>query len=297
MGTLLQHSASAPSTERENEIDALGPWFHNLHLPDGAQTAPHHALGDFPTFKWLEIAPHLPEDLTGWTALDIGCNAGFYTFELAKRGARVTGIDVEPLFLRQAEWAARQFGVADRVEFRQEQVYDLAHREEQYDLVLFMGVFYHLRYPMLGLDVVAERVRRLMVFQTLTMPGKSVFTDTAGHREVMEREDFLETGWPKMAFLEHPFAGDQTNWWAPNHSAVEAMLRSSGLRVSGRPGHEMYVCEPDPELAAQAWPRGRGRAELLAATGRPWLDGGAHGPGSSHRGNGSAASGGDVEPR
>ena len=107
MTDLLQTFVSAPSKAREAEILALGPWFHNLHLPDGAQTAPGHALGDFPAFKWLELAPHIPADLSGWSALDIGCNAGFYTFELARRGAHVTGIDVEPLFLRQAEWAAR----------------------------------------------------------------------------------------------------------------------------------------------------------------------------------------------
>ena len=45
------------------------------------QTAPDHFLGDFPRFKWLEIAPHIPEDLKGWRVLDIGCNAGFYSFE------------------------------------------------------------------------------------------------------------------------------------------------------------------------------------------------------------------------
>jgi tRNA (mo5U34)-methyltransferase len=289
MTNLLTRYATAPSREREAEILALGPWFHNLHLPDGAQTAPGHALGDFPTFKWREIAPHVPEDLTGWTALDVGCNAGFYTFELAKRGARVVGIDVEPLFLRQAEWAAREYGLADRVEFRQMQVYDLAHTAEQFDLVLFMGVFYHLRYPLLGLDLVAERVRRLMVFQTLTMPGRSVFEDTGHHRDVMEREDFMETGWPKMAFLEHPFAGDTTNWWAPNHAAVEAMLRSAGLRVTGRPAHESYLCEPDAELARRAWPRGEGRAELLAATGRPWLHAARGGEAGGSNGNGAPA--------
>lgn len=280
MTSLLQQYATAPSKEREAEILALGPWFHNLHLPDGSQTAPGHALGDFPAFKWRELAPHLPADLTGWTALDIGCNSGFYSFELARRGARVTGIDVEPLFLRQAEWAAREFGLADRVSFRQAQVYDLAHSAEQYDLVLFMGVFYHLRYPMLGLDIVAERVRRLMVFQTLTMPGLDVRDDTAAFRSVDQRDDFTAPGWPTMAFLEHAFAGDETNWWAPNHAAVEAMLRATGLRVTGRPAHEMYLCEPD--AGAQPWTRRRGRAELLSATGRPWREpddagGGAHG--------------------
>jgi tRNA (mo5U34)-methyltransferase len=266
MTRLLQHYVSAASEEREREIAELGPWFHNLHLPDGTQTAPAHALGDFPAFKWYDIGPHLPADLTGWTALDIGCNAGFYTFELAARGARVTGIDVEPLFLRQAEWAAGEFGVRDRVTFEQRQVYDLAHIEQQYDLVLFMGVFYHLRYPLLGLDIVAEKVRRLMLFQTLTMPGSAVFDETSVDRDIDDRDAFSHPGWPKMAFIEHQFSGDPTNWWAPNHAACEAMLRSSGLRVVSRPGHEMYVCEPCE--SSEVWPRTRGRGELLSATGR-----------------------------
>src|SRR3954463_5960088 len=102
--------APAPSGPNRNgrhqAIAALGPWFHNIHLPDGTQTAPDHFLGDFPRFKWEALADHLPADLEGWTALDIGCNAGFYTFELAARGARVTGIDVDPHYLAQAEWAA-----------------------------------------------------------------------------------------------------------------------------------------------------------------------------------------------
>jgi tRNA (mo5U34)-methyltransferase len=93
--------------ERLEEIAALAPWFHNLHLPDGTETAPSHFLGEFPRYKWQALAPHLPKRLDGWTALDIGCNAGYYTFELARRGARVTGIDVDPHYLRQAEWAAR----------------------------------------------------------------------------------------------------------------------------------------------------------------------------------------------
>ncbi|CAA9330797.1 MAG: Methyltransferase type 11, partial [uncultured Gemmatimonadaceae bacterium] len=264
MTSLLQTAVSAPSPAREREISALGPWFHNLHLPDGAQTAPHSPLGDFPAFKWREIAPHVPADLSGWTALDIGCNAGFYSFELARRGAVVTGIDVEPLFLRQAAWAADQFGLAGRVDFRRMQVYDLARTTEQFDLVIFMGVFYHLRYPMLGLDVVAQRVRRTMVFQTLTAPDPDVHADTARDRGVLERDDFSAPGWPKLSFLEHRFAGDETNWWAPNHAGVEAMLRSSGMRVTARPGHEIYVCEPD--TTREAWPAGAGRAELLAAT-------------------------------
>ncbi len=270
MTRLLQHRVSAPSAEREREIAALGPWFHNLHLPDGAETAPAHPLGDFPAFKWQQLAPYLPVDLTGWRALDIGCNAGYYSFELAKRGAQVTGIDIEPLFLRQARWAAREYGLEVSTEFRSMQVYELAHRSEAYDLVLFMGVFYHLRYPMLALDIVSEKVGRLLVFQTLTMPGDEVFEGATADREIWDRDAFAMPGWPKMAFIEHAFAGDPTNWWAPNHAGVEAMLRSCGLRVTARPGHELYLCEPD--RGTVAWSRGPGAAELHAATGRPWRE-------------------------
>ena len=66
-------------------IEELKPWFHNLHLSNGAQTAPDHPLGDFPANKWRQLAFHLPANLTGWSAVDIGCNAGFYSFELVRR--------------------------------------------------------------------------------------------------------------------------------------------------------------------------------------------------------------------
>ncbi len=250
-------------------IKELGPWFHNLHLPDGTQTAPDHPLGDFPAYKWRELAPHLPEDLSGWRALDIGCNAGYYSLELARRGAKVLGIDLDPRYLAQARWAAGQFELAGKIDFRRMQVYDLAHSNESFDLVLFMGVFYHLRYPLLGLDIVAQKVTRLLVFQTLSMPGKEVYENTHD-RGIHDREALLEAGWPKMAFLEHHFAGDPTNWWVPNHAAVEAMLRSSGLRVVKRPGHEIYLCAPDPDnpSCVSTW----NSAELRAATGRPWRE-------------------------
>lgn len=228
-----------------SQIDELGPWFHNLHFPGGTQTAPDHPLGDFPRFKWKEIAPHLPDDLTGWSVLDIGCNAGFYSFELARRGAEVTAIDVDPHYLRQARWAAGQFGLEDRVTFREMQVYSLAHEDASYDLVWFMGVFYHLRYPLLALDLVARKTRRLMMFQTLTFP------DSEEHQPVenlwlSNRNVMGHPGWPKMAFIEHRLRNDPTNWWAANHTCVEAMLRSSGFRIVARPEHEAWLAEPDP---------------------------------------------------
>jgi tRNA (mo5U34)-methyltransferase len=242
------------------EIAALGPWFHNLHLPDGRQTAPDHPLGDFPAFKWAEIDPHLPPDLDGWTALDIGCNAGFYSFELARRGAHVTRLEIDDHYLDQARWAAKRSGVADRVTFRHGTVYDLARTDERWDLVLFMGVLYHLRYPLLALDLVARTAQRLLVLQTLTMPGEQRVEPPAD-LDIDERERMLEPGWPKVAFVERKLADDETNWWAPNAAAVEAMARSAGLGIVSRPGHEIWLCRPRESFAHGA--------ELRAAVGAP----------------------------
>ncbi|MBV9891395.1 MAG: TIGR04290 family methyltransferase [Rhizobacter sp.] len=253
------------ASEQQRRIDALAPWFHNLHLPGGVQTLPNHFIGgDFPAFKWREIQPWLPNDLRGWRVLDVGCNAGFYSFELAARGASVLAIDVEPHYLAQAEWARAELGLGERVEFRCMEVYDVAHSDETFDLVWFMGVFYHLRYPLLALDLLAARTRRVLMFQTLTMPGDMVRDDTADCA-LDDRAPLLDPGWPKMAFIEHRLAGDETNWWAANHAAVEAMLRSSGLRIDARPGHEIYLCSPDPAAAAT---RAAYASQLAAATGR-----------------------------
>jgi tRNA (mo5U34)-methyltransferase len=256
--------ALCEGTGLAREAAGFAPWFHNLHLPDGSQTAPNHPLGDFPAFKWRDIAAELPADLSGWTVLDIGCNAGFYSIELAKRGAFVTAIDKDLHFLRQAHWAVQQFELESRVELREAQVYDLVSWDQRFDLVLFLGVFYHLRYPLLGLDIVAEKVKKRLVFQTLTMPGDQ--TKTAPNDfSIDERKLMLEPGWPKMAFIEKEMAGDHTNWWAPNHACVEAMLRTTGLRVIARPAHEIYVCEPTCDSVCVG--RTFDPAELSAATG------------------------------
>ncbi len=270
------------------EIARLGPWFHNLRLGDGITTAPEHPLGDFPSYKWEAIGRALPEDLTGWRALDIGCNAGFYTFELAKRGASVVGIDHDPHYLAQAAWASHKLGLAGDVELRQMDVYHLDELGERFDLVLFLGVLYHLRYPLLGLDLVTELVDGLLVIQTLTMSDTPATdtpatdtpaTDTPADIGIKQRRRLREPGWPTMAFIEHELAGDPTNWWVANEAAVEAMVRTTGLRVLARPGHEMWLCERESPS--------RHSVELARAVHRGGPSGpseqGNPGPTTSHR--------------
>ncbi|MDB5037684.1 MAG: Methyltransferase, family [Bacteriovoracaceae bacterium] len=229
------------------EIQQLSPWFHNLHFDDGIQTAPDHFLGDFPTKKWQQIQNVIPTDLNGWNCLDIGCNAGFYSFELAKRGARVLGIDSEPHYLNQARWASKIYNLKNPPIFRLMQIHDLAHLNESFDLILFMGVFYHLRYPLLALDTIAPKVKAFMIFQTLTTTNKNDEPASFEPRDnySFEERSILNTpGWPTMAFIEKSFSDDSTNWWVPSHSAVLALLRSTGFSSIVRLAHEIYICRP-----------------------------------------------------
>jgi tRNA (mo5U34)-methyltransferase len=228
-------------------MGAMGPWFHNLHLPDGRQTAPDHPLGDFPAYKWRELAPCIPADLTGARALDIGCNAGYYSFQLASRGAQVLALDVDEHYLGQARWAAERLDPHGRVTFRQGQVYDLADETEPFELILFLGVLYHLRYPQLALDLVASLLAPggRLIFQTMTMPGDEP-VQPPPDVGFDKRHELLQPGWPRAAFVERSLANDPTNWWVLDDACVQALLRSAGLRVVEQPGYEIYVAEPDP---------------------------------------------------
>lgn len=259
----LQSNGNRRAGHISAQLMELGPWFHNLHLPGGVQTAPDHPLGDFPAFKWKQLSPALPQDLSGWRVLDIGCNAGFYSFKLASRGAEVCGVDVDPHYLRQAQWAAEQFGLSEQIKFRQMQVYDLARSPVTYDLVLFMGVFYHLRYPLLALDIVAERTEKMLVFQSLSMPGDEV-SEQPENIDLDERERLRELGWPKMAYIRRKLQDDPTNWWVPNRACVESMLNDVGFEISARPGDELYICQRSPELTRASL---RNPDELSAAIG------------------------------
>ncbi|HLU65939.1 MAG TPA: TIGR04290 family methyltransferase [Kofleriaceae bacterium] len=251
----------APSYSRreiERRVTELGPWFHNLDLA-GVKTAPDHFLGDYPSLKWQQFAGALPDDLTGRTVLDIGCNAGFYAIEMKRRGAaRVVGMDSDPRYLAQARFAADVLGVD--LELHRMSVYDVAALGERFDLVLFMGVLYHLRYPMLALDVVADSaLGGLLVFQSM-LRGDRVVAEVADDYPFEETGVFSAPGYPLMYFVEKRYAGDPTNWWIPNRAGVEAMLRAAGLRILASPEDEVFFCVRDEELS-----HGRSRDDLERA--------------------------------
>lgn len=222
------------------EVEMLGPWFHNLEL-GGVQTAPRHFLGDYPRDKFRRFAHAIPADLRGKTVLDIGCNAGFYSLEMKRRGAdRVLGIDSDEVYLEQARFAARVTG-AD-IELRKMDVYDVAELGERFDVVIFMGVLYHLRHPLLALDRIRDHVvRDMLVFQSMQR-GTRELPQLAADYPFEERDVFDDPSYPKLHFVERRYAGDPTNWWIPNRACVEAMLRSSGFRIESNPEEEVYIC-------------------------------------------------------
>src|SRR6185295_17440620 len=117
--------------------------------------------------KWQRFAHALPQDLRGMSVLDIGCNGGFFSIEMKRRGAdRVVAIDFDDDYLAQARFAAEVSGMD--IEFRNLSVYDVATLGAKFDVVLFMGVLYHLRHPLLALDLIHEHAaKNLFVFQSM----------------------------------------------------------------------------------------------------------------------------------
>jgi tRNA (mo5U34)-methyltransferase len=222
------------------QIAALGEWFHNLDLA-GISTAPNHFLGDYPRCKWEGFADSVPKDLSGRTVLDLGCNAGFYAFEMKRRGAeRVVAVDNDARYLAQARLASRVLDI--KIELRQLSIYEIQRLKEKFDLVLFLGVFYHLRHPLLALDLIHEHVARdLLVFQSMQRGSEKVLPVGADY-PFGETGIFAQPDFPATYFIEKSYSGDPTNWWIPNRACAEAMLRSAGFEIVAHPEIEVYVC-------------------------------------------------------
>jgi tRNA (mo5U34)-methyltransferase len=235
------------SEEIRAKVAAMEPWFHNLDLK-GVRTAPAHFLGDYPAVKWRRFAHALPTDLTGKSVLDIGCNAGFYSVEMKRRGAaRVLGIDSDQEYLDQARFAA-EVNELD-IEFQRLSVYEVGALREKFDLVLFMGVLYHLRHPLLALDLIHEHVAGdMLIFQSMQR-GSALAADVAADYEFWDEKPFDRPEFPKLHFVEHRYAQDPTNWWIPNRACAEAMLRSAGFAIEAHPEAEVYVCRRGPAPA------------------------------------------------
>jgi tRNA (mo5U34)-methyltransferase len=195
--------------ELRREIEAI-TWFHSIKLRPGI-TTPGHSNESF-TLSLL----NLPEDLTGKTVLDIGCWDGFYSFECERRGAkRVVATDVWESAGRAGFDLARE-ELGSSVEPVEASIYDLPEvlGGERFDLVLFLGVLYHLRHPLLGIEKAAA----------CTQPGGLCFVDTVVDVGVLTADRPMMTFYPG-----HEVNHDATTWWAPNIFALQEMMKVSGF--------------------------------------------------------------------
>ncbi len=219
--------------ELQQQVNAVR-WFHRIPLGHGIVTP---GVDDTPA-KLARL--HLPESLANKTVLDIGAWDGFFSFEAEARGAkRVLAVD-------SYCWGGRGWGTKagfelarstlnSHVEDRELEVLDLSPETVgTFDVVLFLGVLYHMRHPLLALERVAAVTGRLLVLET--------------------KVDLLAWRTPAMAFyLGDDLNHDPTNWWAPNLNGLRDLLRAVGfktVKVVSRPGAW-------PQRFARAFRQGR----------------------------------------
>jgi len=162
-----------------------------------------------------------PADLGGKKVLDIGCNAGFYSFVAKLRGAAsVLGIDPQPHYVQQALLLREILGLD--VAFRTGDQ-DSLSSDERFDVVLNTGVIYHLQNPMDFLTKVARITGEMMYLES----------------EVLTDPKYSEHAW----FIEGAYGGDTSNWWVYGPQCVERMVRAAGFREAKFQG---FVWQPPP---------------------------------------------------
>lgn len=248
----------------EARVRALDPWFHDLDLGHGLRTKSAPCANepvDHPRPTWVLLRPHFPERFDGLDVLDVGCNAGFYSFEAKRLGARrVLGVDAQRREVAQARLAAEVLG--SDAAFERRSVYDLTIAEVgAWDVVLALGLLYHCRHPLLALERLAEVTRGTLYLETEVAPGA-----WSAAPESCELGGL--TGRPEASFFldNGPDAKEAVfNWFLPTASGLSALLRSVGFdsvrHVPTTESRALFVCD---RLAEGAAP-GSHRARLAAS--------------------------------
>jgi tRNA (mo5U34)-methyltransferase len=237
------------------ELKRLEPWFHRIDLGNGIYTKTESVMGepvDHPFGPWQMIQKLLPRDLSGKTLLDVGCNAGFYSFEAKRRGAkRVLGVDGQRQHVRQGLFVRKVLGL--EVEFRRLNVYELSPRNVgQFDITLALGLLYHLKHPVLALENLYRVTKELLIIETAIMPTKQTPMSFA---YAFGAGDAGATLHP-LAYVENsPEAKEQVyNWFLPGVNALMAMLRNIGFvgveLVEEKGDRAVVVCRKAKEDAS-----------------------------------------------
>jgi tRNA (mo5U34)-methyltransferase len=237
--TTCEMASAVPVQAEELEgirqrVSELGPWFHNYEIARNVWTNDKGASPgpDYPARRWAYVKPWF-ENLPGKSVLDVGCSSGFFSAKAAEVGAAsVLGVDSgeQVRAIPQAQFAAETLRL--RAEFQAVSVYDVAQIGRTFDVVLFMGVLYHLRHPLLALEALRKVCRGTLILQTITTPSAGRIAELPGvSKDVQFKAPLmLDRRFPSMQFIEGGLSGDTSCWFVPNVEGVAAMLRSCGFK-------------------------------------------------------------------
>jgi len=166
--------------------------------------------------------------------LDVGCNAGFFSILAKLRGAgRVLGVEVVDIFYEQAE-GIRKIWQMD-IEYRRMDAHDISKIDEQFDLVMFAGILYHLKNPLMVLEDMGRHCRDAIIVESEVIPEdpRNVLMTRLGPPGNVK---LTATTRGFMKFYERDeLNGDSSNWWAPDTECLMGMLRVAGFRYFSRP--------------------------------------------------------------
>lgn len=225
-------------------IDSVDPWYHRIEVLPGLTTP---GVNDS---QLVLRALNLPDDLSGLRVLDVGTRDGFFAFECERRGAEVTAIDYMPP--EETGFLVARELLGSKVEFIQGNVYDLTHQKfGSYDLILFLGVLYHLRDPMLALDRIWDVAGGRLIVET-QMIDDALLTAEGSFVSLADLSPRLASA-PLMQFYPgDSLNGDPTCVWAPNEACLRAMLEEVGFSVEaqlriGQRGLAFATWQDDPE--------------------------------------------------
>lgn len=216
--------------EAQRLIEAHPHWYHRIEVAPGVVTP---GVNDS---QMILDALQLPERLDGMRVLDIGARDGFFSFECERRGAgEVVAIDYLPP--EETGFPIARDLVGSQVEMRQANVYDLTPGDYgTFDLVLFLGVLYHLRDPMLALDRIADVSKGKLILETQAI-DEALLVSPGQFKPLAAISPELESI-PLMQFYPgDSLNNDSTNVWAPNQACLRAMLEETGFSVD----HELRL--------------------------------------------------------
>jgi tRNA (mo5U34)-methyltransferase len=198
-------------------------WYHIIEVAPGIVTPGRY--NPMPLLNTMGF----PVDLRGKTVLDIGAYDGFFTFEAEKRGAkRVVALDRHPPTHKGFALARELLG--SKAEYVEGSVYDLSPEVHgTFDVVLFLGVLYHLRHPLLALEKIHAACQETLLLESHVLDPHFLYL---GREMSLETLNPLLKDAPLMQFyptdeLHH----DWSNWWAPTIECLRLMIESSGFRV------------------------------------------------------------------